>query len=351
MFHELLTSSIILAEDWEALPEPKQEEVARCSDAEALLPVLVRHGLLTQYQADRVAGNKLFGLVLGNYRVLDRLGTGGMGEVFTAEHQLLRRIVAIKVLALSPERPKRVLRRFFSEMRAIARLQHPNIVGALEAGKVAVTDPDAPHLYYLVMEYVPGRDLEKSVQSNGPMDPAQACDVARQIAGALAEAHRHGLIHRDIKPSNILVTPEGQAKLLDFGIARRFCSRMTERGTVLGTMDYMAPEQARDASAVDIRTDLYGLGGTLYWCLTGRTPFPAKATLSLDLACRLTQAPPSVLASRPEVPAALDTVVARLLATDPNDRYATPQAVIQALRPFLRASPEGDRFKRLCIGA
>jgi response regulator RpfG family c-di-GMP phosphodiesterase len=163
-----------------------------------------------------------------------------------------------------------------------------------------------------------------------------AGDIIHQVAAALAEAHKHGLVHRDIKPSNIQVTPEGQAKLLDFGLARNFGNGVTEPGTVLGTIDYMAPEQVTDARTVDIRADLYALGGTLYWCLTGEPPFPPKGNVVQELHARLTQQPPSVRAKRLDVPVELDVVVQRLMALQRDDRYANPQAVMKALLPLLK---------------
>jgi response regulator RpfG family c-di-GMP phosphodiesterase len=191
-------------------------------------------------------------------------------------------------------------------------------------------------LHYFVMEYVPGQNLEEYVRHHGPLPPAKACDLIYQVAGALGEAHQKDLVHRDIKPSNILVTPEGQAKLLDFGLARQFTNRLTEPGTLLGTIDYMAPEQVRDASTVDIRADLYGLGGTLIWCLAGQTPFPPRDNTIQELTCRLNQQPPSVRSRRPDVPAELDAVIVRMMACDPDDRYATPRAVMNALLAFLK---------------
>jgi response regulator RpfG family c-di-GMP phosphodiesterase len=164
----------------------------------------------------------------------------------------------------------------------------------------------------------------------------QACDVIHQVAAALAEAHKHNLVHRDIKPSNIRLTPDGQAKLLDFGLARQFTYRMTEPGTVLGTLDFMAPEQVCDAGSVDIRADIYALGGTLFWCLTGKYPFESKGTIVQQAVYRQMQPPPSVRVWRPEVSAELDAVVNRMMALCPEDRYATPQMVMQALLPFLK---------------
>jgi response regulator RpfG family c-di-GMP phosphodiesterase/serine/threonine protein kinase len=336
LLEEWLREALVLPEDWEALPAAAQQEILASPDAETVLSRLVANGLLTEYQAGRISAGTVFGLVLGNYRILDRLGAGGMAVVFRAEHLDLRHRVAIKVLPLGCCEDSRLESRFATEMRAVARLHHPNIVAALDAGTVASPTPEGPVLRYFVMEYVPGPDLEEYVNRHGPLAPAHACSVIHQVAGALAETHRYDLVHRDIKPSNILVTPEGQAKLLDFGLARQYPGRLTQPGALLGTLDYMAPEQARDASSVDIRADLYALGGTLFWCLTGRLPFTDDGPVSERLVRRMTERPPAVRQYRPEVPRELDAVVARLLATDPADRFATPQDVMRALVPFLK---------------
>jgi response regulator RpfG family c-di-GMP phosphodiesterase len=336
LLEELLASSILLAEDWEAVPDDVRQEVQACRDKNRLLPLLVDRDLITDYQASRITAGKKSGLVLGNYRILDRLGAGGMGVVFKGEHVKLRRVVAIKVLSQPRHQPNHLLRRFYTEMRAIAQLQHPNIVTAMDAGEAVDGNPDGPILHYLVMEYVAGGDLEAQVKSQGPLGTSRACDLIHQVASALAEAHNHNLVHRDIKPSNILVNADGQAKLLDFGLARHFRFRHTEPGTLLGSIDYMAPEQVKDAGSVDIRADIYGLGGTLFWCLAGRTPFEPKADLVHELNSRLTQHAPSVRAVKPNVPPELDAVIARMMACDPDRRYATPQAVMSALLPFLK---------------
>ncbi len=336
LLSELMASSLVPAEDWDGLTAEAQEEVCRSSDAQSMLDLLVRFGLLTRYQADRVKAGKTFGLVLGNYRVLDRLGAGAMGVVFKAEHRDMRRQVAVKVLPLSDDQDSRLLQRFLAEIRIVARLQHPNIVAAMDAGKCPTPDPTSPTLHYFVMEFVPGQDLEELVRANGVLCPAEACDLAHQVAAALSEAHKHNLVHRDIKPSNVRVTPDGQAKLLDFGLARHNCSHLTQPGTLLGTLDYMAPEQCCDATGVDIRADIYGLGGTLFWCLTGQAPFASRENIHQQLNRRLTQPPPSVRALRPDIRPELDAVLARMMATDPEDRYPTPEAVMRALLPFLK---------------
>jgi response regulator RpfG family c-di-GMP phosphodiesterase len=348
LLQELLASSLVHGEDWNLLPEPAREQLRRCSERHILLSELVKHGLLTEYQSARILSGKTYGLMLNNYRVLDRLGVGGMGVVFKAENVRMRRPVAIKVLALAHENDPRLLQRFFAEIRAIAQLQHPNIVAAMDAGETRSIDVE-PALHYLVMEFVPGQDLEQAVQTQGPLAIAKACDVINQVAAALVEANRHALVHRDIKPSNIRVTPEGQAKLLDFGLARPHSRRLTEPGTVIGTLDFMAPEQASDSRTVDSRADIYGLGATLYWCLTGKVPFPEADNLAKSLSARLTQPPPSVRAQRPEIPAELDKVVSGMMAINPEDRFQSPHDVMRALLPFLK--PELPEYRGQTPGA
>jgi response regulator RpfG family c-di-GMP phosphodiesterase len=333
--HRWLDSSLIAAENWEQLPAQTRAELQICPRFDLLVADLVAHKLLTEYQAVRIKAGKTFGLILGNFRVLQRLGAGGMGVVYKAEHISMRRLAAIKVPFSLGAEETQLLGRFRAEIRAVARLQHPNIVSAFDAGTVVSPDPDGPTLHYFVMEYVHGRNLDEWVHTDGPLSVAQACDLAYQVAAALAEAHKHHLVHRDIKPANILVTPERQAKLLDFGLARYGSSRMTEPGTVLGTVDFMAPEQASDASTVDIRADIYGLGGTLFWALTGQLPFGTRSTLNEALIARLTQPAPSLRSARSDLPQQLDEVVAKMMALEVEARYPTPQAVMRALLPFL----------------
>jgi response regulator RpfG family c-di-GMP phosphodiesterase len=333
---KLLATSLVLLEDFEVLEPATRQALEECADDDRLLTLLVDAGLLTDYQAGRISAGATFGLILGNYRILNRIGAGGMGIVYKAEHLEMRRLVAIKVLPLI-DQDRTLLARFLSEMRAVARLQHPHIVAALDAGKLSGPDPDQPQLRYLVMEYVPGRDLEDQVRDYGPLPVTQACEVIYQVASALAEAHKHQLVHRDIKPSNVRLTPEGQAKLLDFGLARHFRGRhVTDPGALLGTVDYMAPEQVRDPSGVDIRADIYALGGTLFWCLTGKHPFASQGNVVQDVLQRLAIPPPSVRTHRPEVSIELDRVVAKMMAINPDDRYPAPAAVMQALLPFVR---------------
>lgn len=332
---KILAISLIHAEDWANLAVAKRAAIEGCADALAMLELLVAEGLLTRYQASRLGIGKTFGLILGNYRVLDRVGAGGMGVVYKAEHLRMRHTVAIKVLPLHIDQNPQLLARFYAEMRAVARLRHPNIVVAMDAGETHGST-NAPVLHYFVMEYVQGQDLEACVKQNGPLPPARACQIIYQVASALEEAHKHNLVHRDIKPSNIMLTAEDQAKLMDFGLAMHFRNRMTEPGILLGTIDYMAPEQARDASKVDVRADIFSLGATFFWCLTGRTPFPPQGSAVQALLERMTQPSPSVRSCCPDVSPELDALVARMMALEPEGRFPTPQAVTRALLRFIQ---------------
>jgi response regulator RpfG family c-di-GMP phosphodiesterase/serine/threonine protein kinase len=334
LIDEMLVKSFLHTEDWKQLSPATQAELLACQERRRVLHLLVEKRLLTSYQAERIAAGTTFGLVLGNYRILERLGAGGMAVVFKAEHIEMRHTVAIKVLPIASGLDERLQSRFTAEMRIVARLRHPNIVTALDAGRMVSDGPDATELWYLVMEYVPGIDLEETVLAHGPLTTIKACNLVYQAASALEEINRYHLVHRDVKPSNIMVTPEDQAKLLDFGLSRQLDTRMTQPGVLLGTIDYMAPEQARDASSVDIRADIYSLGATLYWCLTGRRCMEESRG---DLFNRFQQPPPSARRHVPSVPAEMDAVLAKMMALKPDDRYATPQQVMRALLPFLRS--------------
>jgi response regulator RpfG family c-di-GMP phosphodiesterase/serine/threonine protein kinase len=328
----------------------------RSQDTGVVVEALVAQGLLTCYQLQRLLAGEPFGLVIGNYRVLDWLGSGGMGVVYKAEHIHMKRLVALKVLAAEIEGNAVFLERFTSEMQALATLHHPNIVEAFDAGEVIVPNEPGKSLRYLVMKFVQGVDLERYVTDHGPLPIAVACDYIRQAANGLQHAHERGMVHRDVKPSNLLLTnippdlesspgspwPHGQLKILDFGLARLYGRRYTEAYTVLGTIDYMAPEQARDARSVDVRADIYGLGGTLYWLLTGQRPFPGDRSVVQELLARQHESPASVRSLRSEIPLELEAVVCQMMALDPNDRYPTPLTVVAALNRFLEPSHQSD---------
>jgi CheY-like chemotaxis protein len=327
-------SGLVPEDDFDALPANVRGELSKIGGVDRLMVRLVEEKLLTAYQADMVRAGKMHSLILGEYRILERIGVGDMAVVFRAEHATTRREVAVKVFSPLSDQDENALMRFFAERKTLAQLRHPNIVNVLDVGEQATPDPLQPKLYYYAMEHVAGQDLEVLVKRNGPLPAARACEVACFVASALAEAHRHRLVHRNVEPANVLVTDDGKVKLLDFGLARQFSGRMTVPGTSLGSLDYMAPEQAADASGVDIRADIYGLGATLYWCLTGQAPYAFLGTKARDLSVRLTTPPKGPKTARGEVPAEVDAVVLKMMALKPEERFATPEELLRALETF-----------------
>jgi serine/threonine-protein kinase len=351
---------------------------AEFSDPHAAAAMLVRRKWLTPYQVEQVFSERpQENLVLGPYILLDRLGEGGMGQVYKARHHLLERIVALKVireerLSKDPE----AVRRFQREARAAALLSHPNIVLIYDADRANDT-------YYIAMEYIEGTDLARLVRETGRLPVDQACDFIRQAALGLQHAHEHGMVHRDIKPSNLLAAglvlhrpaeahglssigsgpavPGSRSrsrtsrdtdgpvkpviKILDMGLVRRTqatdqsqSASLTEEGNIIGTPDYIAPEQARNAHRVDIRADLYSLGGTFYYLLTGQPPFAEGSPIEKLLMHQLDE-PVPVAKLRPEVPAAVAAAVDQLMAKFPKDRYQTPAELADALAALDRAAP------------
>jgi response regulator RpfG family c-di-GMP phosphodiesterase/serine/threonine protein kinase len=311
-----------------------RDRLPELSDPNVLAEALVQAGLLTEYQLSRVVAGTTHGLVLGSYRVLDRLGSGGMGVVFLGEHILLRRRVAIKVVPVDDGFPPSVLERFYAEMRVLAELRHPHVVLAFDAGRLAAPAPNVPTLHYLVMELVSGGDLEQYVYDHGPVRLPQACEWARQAASGLQEAHDRHLIHRDLKPSNLLLTADGQVKLVDFGLARQFYSHRTDPRALLGSIEFMAPEQSIDPSAVSGLADVYALGATAFYLLTGETPFPADQSVAKALYALQHDKPRRLRQFLPDAPPELDELIDRMLARDPARRPPTPLAVMPVLARF-----------------
>jgi predicted Ser/Thr protein kinase len=267
------------------------------------------------------------------YRVLELLGVGGMGTVFKAEHRLMRRTVALKVVNKHLTQRAAAVERFRLEVQAAAQLSHPNVVTAHDAEQ-------AGDVHFLVMEYVEGTNLDRLVQQRGPLPVREACDYVLQATLGLQYANERGLIHRDLKPANLLLTPSGQVKILDFGLARLAREAappgaVTPTGTLIGTPDYVAPEQALEPHKADVRADLYSLGCTLYFLLAGQPPFPDGSVLQ-KLMAHQGRSPRPLRELRPDVPAPLLRVVDRLLAKDPARRYATPADLAAALEPFTR---------------
>ena len=284
-------------------------------------------------------------LALPGYEILEELGRGGMGIVYKARQLSLQRLVAIKVIPLSGAGEAQVIARFHQEGLLAARLVHPNLVVAYDAGAVA-------GFPYFVMEFVDGAGLDELVMERGPLPVAEACEVVRQAALGLQHIHEHGLVHRDVKPSNLMLTPSGQVKVLDLGLARFLNepargSRITSHGQFLGTLDYVAPEQCDDSHAVDIRADIYSLGCTLYHLLVGQPPFGAPAYESplLKMKAHAEVPVPPIRERRPEVPEPLAAVLGRMLAKDRNRRYARPGDVVAVLQPFA-VGADLERFLR-----
>ncbi|HVV58699.1 MAG TPA: Stk1 family PASTA domain-containing Ser/Thr kinase, partial [Gaiellaceae bacterium] len=250
------------------------------------------------------------------YVIRRKLGAGGMAVVYLAEDQELGRRVALKLLDERHAADEQFVERFRREAQSAAGLNHPNIVSIFDRGLAEGT-------YYIAMEYLDGRTLKELLVRNGPTPIPIAIDYARQILGALAFAHRGGIVHRDIKPHNIVVGSDGRLKVTDFGIARSGASQMTEAGSIVGTAQYLSPEQARGAP-VDPRSDIYSLGIVLYEMLTGKVPFTGDTPVEIAMK-HLSQIPEPPSELRPEVPHDLDAVVMRALAKDPDQRYASAE--------------------------
>src|SRR5437773_3882136 len=252
----------------------------------------------------------------GRYKILRKLGAGGMANVYLAEDQELGRRVAIKILNERHANDEQFVERFRREAKNAAGLSHPNIVSIFDRGEAEGT-------YYIAMEYLDGRTLKELLVRNGPTPVPIAIDYARQILSALSFAHRNGIVHRDIKPHNIVVGADGRLKVTDFGIARSGASQMTEAGSIVGTAQYLSPEQARGAP-VDPRSDIYSLGVVLYEMLTGKVPFSGDTPVEIAMK-HLSQVPEPPSKLRDGIPHDLDAVVMRALAKDPDQRYGSAE--------------------------
>jgi beta-lactam-binding protein with PASTA domain/predicted Ser/Thr protein kinase len=260
----------------------------------------------------------------GRYEVLSRIGTGGMGDVYLARDQLLGRQVAVKLLHHRFAEDQEFVERFRREASSAASLSHPNVVAIFDRGEWDGT-------YYIAMEYLPGRSLKAVVREGGPLDPAAAIDIVIQILHAARFAHRRGVIHRDLKPHNVILDEEGRAKVTDFGIARAGASDMTLTGSIMGTAQYLSPEQAQ-GQAVSAASDIYAVGIVLYELLTGVVPFDGETAVTIALKqVSATPPPPSALVGAEAIPAELDAVVLRALAKDPAERFADAEEFIAAL--------------------
>ena len=339
-------SDRLAAFSWGKLDAAEAAEVAEhlvaCTDCQTVverqpddpLMALLRKALATPAESgtSSLTGSWVPAELVGHprYRLLRWLGAGGMGVVYQAEHRLMERVVALKVINNTLTADTAAVERFQKEVKAAAKLSHPNIVAAYDADQ-------AGDRHFLVMEFVEGRSLARVVEDRGPLPVEAACECIRQAALGLQHAFECGMVHRDMKPENLMQTVRGQVKVLDFGLAG-FVSgggpvgSLTEFGKGLGTPDYVAPEQIRDAHAADIRADVYGLGCTLYYLLTGQPPFPGGSAAE-KIAAHLERTPRPLCQLRSDVPEGLAKVVERMMTKDPANRYQTPAAVVEALGP------------------
>jgi serine/threonine protein kinase len=316
---------------YQLLTQSQIENLAPQRDGTALLREAVRRGWLTVFQSDLIARGTVDRLAYGTYRLIDRLGSGGNGHVYRAWDVRARQSIALKVIKHSFGDNPEFLSRFRREARVARKLTHPNIVRTFDAH---VSESGG----FLAMELLDGSDLSRVLAANGPLELVAACNYTRQAAMGLQHAHTVGLVHRDVKPGNLMLTSAGVVKLLDLGLVRMPTrgtvvpdgSAVTQEGAVLGTADYMAPEQARDPRGVDTRADVYALGCTLYELLAGRPPFDGGTQMQKLLRHQREEARPIVLTRR-DVPPKIGAVVARMLAKSPADRFNTPGEVAAAL--------------------
>jgi serine/threonine protein kinase len=312
--------------------------LGRRDDPEAVADHLVKTGRLSRFQARKLLQGMPGGLVLGPFQILAPIGKGGMGTVYLARDVRGDQLQALKVL--TPKRAReseRLLARFRREMEMCQRVAHPHIAWTCDVGV-------CQGVYYIAMEYIPGRSLYRIVSDDGPLEVSRAARLFGELAVALDHAHHQGLIHRDLKPSNVQVTPNDHAKLLDLGLAivqgESAASRevIGGQGYVVGTMDYIAPEQTENAASVDPRSDIYALGSTLYFALTGQPPFPGGTALDKVQRHR-SENPPPVEQINPRVPAAFGRLVRRMMAKKPDDRLPTAHAVEEELHAWENGAP------------
>jgi serine/threonine protein kinase len=333
----------------DAYVEQKRQSDTLPPDPKKLAALLVHEGLLTPFQAEQFLAGRSKGFTLGGYQVLQRLGTGGSGMVYLAEHEVMRRRVAIKILPPEVVDEPGVLERFRREAQAVAALDHPNIVRAYDFRQEG-------SLHFLVMEYVDGTSLQELLDRRGPLPIPRACAYIQQAALGLQHAHEAGLVHRDVKPANLLVDRAGVVKILDLGLARyapegESLTKKFDEHAVMGTADYLSPEQALNLHNVDGRADIYSLGATLYALLAGQPPFH-EGTVTQKLLWHQMLEPRALAEIRPEVPRDLARVVTRMMAKDPDERWQTPAEVAEALAPWAEGvfPAEAPSSKRLRNG-
>lgn len=333
-FIEAIRNSGLLSS--EQVEEITSWAVAPDADPQVIAREIVQRGWLTAFQVKMLWKNRGGELILNQYVLIDRLGEGGMGEVFRAKHRRMDRTVALKIIRKERLSSGDAVKRFQREIQASAHLAHENVVMAYDADQCG-------DRHFFAMEYVDGTNLARLVKENGPMAVKDACDCIRQAAIGLQHAHERGMVHRDIKPSNLLLSNSGVLKILDMGLARldeatgaAAESRITQEGFVVGTPDYLAPEQARNARNADVRSDIYALGCTFYFLLMGGPPFKGD-TPTEKLMRHTTEPVPSL--PRPDLPPAVEGIVQRMMAKRPEDRFQTPAEIAFALQAYSGAVP------------
>ena len=322
----------------------KQNEGELPKDPQQLADILIEAGLVTQWHCDNLFKKKYKGFFLGKYKMLGLLGSGGMSSVYRAEHKLMHSERAIKVLPRKRVGHSSYLDRFQLEAEAIAKLDHRNIVRVYDVDNEGKT-------HYIVMELVRGPDLQASILENGPVPISLAAEYTAQAAEGLAHAHGRGLIHRDVKPGNLLVDDKGVVKILDLGLAlfsddERASLTIAHNENVLGTADYLAPEQALNSHDVDARADMYGLGCSFYFLLSGHPPFP-EGTLAQRIAKHQSQTPDDVSSDRPDCPKALAAICMKMMEKKPEDRYQTMAEAARKLRDWLANYDPSNEIKQV----
>ena len=317
---------------WQQLGDRGPRLISR----EAFGQALVTIGRLTAYQLARALAGQYHGLLLGNHRVLERMSGGTVGIVFLGEHRWTGVRSAIKVLPVDDTVSPQLTERFLAEVRMLARVRHPHVIAVHDAGVVAGADPEYPTLYYLVLELAE-RDLEHLVYDLGTQPPEIACEWGRQAAEGLAAAHEAGLVHRDCKPSNLVLTTDRQIKIVDFGLTREFGSTRTMANMVLGSLDFIAPEQLTDPTTAGPAADIFGLGVTLFWILTGKLPIPSASHPAKALESLQTYTSKRLREYLPSSPPELEALLAEMMARNPAER-STDKAVAARLAAFTPAS-------------
>ena len=294
---------------------------------------LVRRYIITAWQSRQLLKGRYKGFFLRQYKILGHLGSGGMSSVYLAEHVLMLRRVAVKVLPRKRLEKAIYLERFVREAQAIAALDHPNIIRAYDFDNEG-------DIHYIIMEYFPGNNLQAIVERDKKVPLPRIVNILRQTADALAHAHAIGVIHRDVKPSNILVNQQGEVKVLDLGLAlldeQVYEGRIThiQEDTILGTADYLAPEQALDSHKVDARADIYALGGVLYFCLTGHPPFP-EGSVPMRLLAHQQSEPADILIDRPDAPDDLVALCKKMMSKNPDQRQQSAKEVVYDFEDWL----------------